>query len=441
MVTSQGRLRVGLTLVLGVLALCWVVLTSGTARADSSVTPSPTPAPSEQTVELVLFSGEGCPHCAAARAFYAELVERYPQLVVTEYEVWHSAENRARFEATAEEMGFTAQSVPTTIIGDRYWVGFDTARGQEIEAVVLAELSGGPEPPSTGGVVDVPLVGEVDVASQGLLLSTVVIGFVDGVNPCSLWVLSMLLALVLHSGSRSRVFVVGSVFLLVTASLYGVYMLGLFSVLSYAGYVSWITAGVAVLAGVLGVLQVKDYVWFHEGPTLGIADERKPGLFKRMRGLAAADRAMPAVLLATAGLAVGVSLLETPCTLGLPLLWTNLLAERGVGGAEAAVLFAVYMLVFLIDELIVFGLAVTTMRAAKLQERHGRELKLVSGVVMLALAGALLIAPDIMESALGALAVFGLAGLVVVVVLTIGRIRHPEPAGATRPVTPGAARR
>jgi cytochrome c biogenesis protein CcdA len=207
-------------------------------------------------------------------------------------------------------------------------------------------------------------------------------------------------------------------------------MLGLFSVLSYAGYVSWITAGVAVLAGVLGLLQVKDYVWFHEGPTLGIADERKPGLFKRMRGLAASDRSMPAVLLATAGLAVGVSLLETPCTLGLPLLWTNLLAERGVGGAEAAVLFAVYMLVFLVDELIVFALAVTTMRAAKLQERHGRELKLVSGVVMLALAATLLLAPDVMESALGALAVFGLAGLIIAVVLIVGRIRNPVPGAA-----------
>ncbi|MCU0266915.1 MAG: hypothetical protein MUC45_12540 [Actinomycetia bacterium] len=434
MVTSPAWVRRALPLVLGVLALCWVVLSAGPAGAGraaaASTSPSPSAAASAQTVELVLFSGEGCPHCAEARKFYAELGEQYPQLVVTEYEVWYSAENRARFEQTAEAMGFTAQSVPTTIIGDRYWVGFDTARGQEIEAVILSELSGGPEPPRTSGTIDVPLIGEVDVGSQGLLLSTAIIGFVDGVNPCSLWVLSMLLALVLHSGSRTRVFFVGSVFLFVTASLYGVYMLGLFSVLSYAGYVSWITAGVAVLAGVLGLLQVKDYVWFHEGPTLGIADERKPGLFKRMRGLAASDRSMPAVLLATAGLAVGVSLLETPCTLGLPLLWTNLLAERGVGGAEAAVLFAVYMLVFLVDELIVFALAVTTMRAAKLQERHGRELKLVSGVVMLALAATLLLAPDVMESALGALAVFGLAGLIIAVVLIVGRIRNPVPGAA-----------
>ncbi|MCU0265234.1 MAG: hypothetical protein MUC45_03820, partial [Actinomycetia bacterium] len=201
MVTSPAWVRGALPLVLGVLALCWVVLSAGPAGAGpvaaASTSPSPSAAASAQTVELVLFSGKGCPHCAEARKFYAELAERYPQLVVTEYEVYYSAENLARFEATAAAMGFTAQAVPTTIIGDRYWVGFDTSRGQEIEAVILSDLSGGPAPPSTSGTIDVPLIGEVDVGSHGLLLSTAIIGFVDGVNPCSLWVLSMLLALVL----------------------------------------------------------------------------------------------------------------------------------------------------------------------------------------------------------------------------------------------------
>ena len=91
----------------------------------------------------------------------------------------------------------------------------------------------------------------------------------------------------------------------------------------------------------------------------------------------AADRGLPAVIAGTVALAVGVSLLETPCTAGLPLLWTSLLADAGVSTATAAGLFAIYMAVFLLDELIVFGVAVFTLRAAKLQERHGRLLKIV----------------------------------------------------------------
>lgn len=403
---------------LGLLGLLAAGPASAAARTEEAA----------QGVDLVLFWGDGCPVCAKEKVFLADLQERYPALTVTSYEVWYDEGNRRRYAETAKALGFTAQAVPATIVGERYWVGFDDARGREIEAAVAAGLAGLPASAQGEPVVDVPVLGRFDVGGHGLLLSTLVIGFVDGVNPCSLWVLSVLLALVLHSGSRARVFAVGSVFLAVTAGLYGLYMVGLFSVLSYVGYLGWITVAVALLAAILGVLQVKDYVWFHRGPSLGIADERKPGLFRRMRGLASADRSLPAVLLATAGLAVGVSLLETPCTLGLPLLWTNLLADRGATTGAAVLLFAAYMAVFLLDELLVFGLAVTTMRAAKLQERHGRELKLVSGVVMLALAAALLVAPQVMESALGALAVFGGAAAVVAVVLLVGRLRHPEPS-------------
>lgn len=85
-------------------------------------------------------------------------------------------------------------------------------------------------------------------------------------------------------------------------------------------------------------------------------------------------------------MAVGVSLVETLCTAGFPIVWTNLLSSRGVDSAEAAGLFGLYMLVFLVDELLVSGAAVVTMRAMKLQEMHGRVLKLVGGVVMLTLA-------------------------------------------------------
>jgi uncharacterized membrane protein HdeD (DUF308 family) len=105
----------------------------------------------------------------------------------------------------------------------------------------------------------------------------------------------------------------------------------------------------------------------------------------------------------------GVSILETPCTAGYPLLWANLVTEQNVGLAGAIPLFALYMLVFLLDELVVFGLAVFAMRAMKLEERAGRLLKLVGGVVMIALAATLVFAPEAMSSVNGALAVFGIA--------------------------------
>jgi hypothetical protein len=130
-----------------------------------------------------------------------------------------------------------------------------------------------------------------------------------------------------------------------------------------------------------------------------------------MRGLAVVDRSIAALLGATVALAVGVSLLETPCTLGLPILWTNLLADNDVPVTGAAVLFVVYLTVFLLDELIVFVTVVATMRALKVQEHHGRAPKVVSGMVMITLAAVMLASPEALETISGTLAVFGIAAL------------------------------
>jgi uncharacterized membrane protein HdeD (DUF308 family) len=69
----------------------------------------------------------------------------------------------------------------------------------------------------------------------------------------------------------------------------------------------------------------------------------------------------------------------------------------------------------------VLGVVVATMRAVRLQERHGRELKLVSGVVMVALAVVMVVRPVMLETVTGALAVFGLAAAVAVVGLVADR--------------------
>jgi hypothetical protein len=153
-----------------------------------------------------------------------------------------------------------------------------------------------------------------------------------------------------------------------------------------------------------------------------------------MRDIAGSMALLPA-LGATTLLAIGVSLLETPCTAGFPVLWTGLLASRDVGLLGSVLLFLLYMVPFLLDEIIVFGVAVATMRAAKLQEKHGRLLKLIAGTVMLALAGTMIFVPKVMEEVLGATAVVVAAiGVAVVVHLATNRwvgLRDPRATTAS----------
>lgn len=109
----------------------------------------------------------------------------------------------------------------------------------------------------------VPVLGDVDLEDSSLVAATVLIGALDGVNPCSLWVLSILLALVLHTGSRRRVVLVGTVFLPVTAGMYALYVGGLYGVLTFLAYVTWIRVALALIAATFGVIAIKDFFWFH----------------------------------------------------------------------------------------------------------------------------------------------------------------------------------
>ncbi len=384
-------------LLVGMALMALVLPAAGTPVVDDEV--------------LLFFWGDGCPHCASEKEFLAELRSEFPQLAVEEHEVWYDLEGRRVFLEAMAAIGEDARAVPTTIYGGLVWVGFDDRVASEISGEVERRLAPGPIQGTTveQGTIDLPLLGEVELTNVGLVPATIAIALVDGFNPCSLWALSILLALVLRSGSRKRVLAVGGVFLAVTTLLYGLFIGGLYGALSYAAEAAWIRGAMAGIALAFGLVNLKDYLWFKQGLSLSIPAGAKPKMYARMRDVSDVDRPLPAVLLGTAGLAVGVSLLETPCTAGYPLLWANLVSDSGAGFAAVAALFGVYMLVFLVDELAIFGSAVVAMRSFKLQERGGRILKLISGALMVSLAVTLIVEPDAMTSITGAVWVFGAA--------------------------------
>ena len=414
-----------------VLVLLTVAGGLGTAQASDD-------APDDDAVVLTLFHGEGCPHCAAELTFLAERLEPdHPELEVRTYEVWQDSGNRARMVEAGRRYGFDPGAVPVTIVegpaGAEVFIGFGPSSQPLIEAAVLRQIEDGDrsdpsstQQPGDAALVSVPVLGEVDLAGSSALMSTLVIGFVDGVNPCSLWVLSVLLAIVLHTGSRGRVVLVGTTFLLVTAGMYALYVAGVFSALSLLGGVTWVRLTIAAVALTFGALQLGDGLRPGAGPSLSIPVGRRPGLYARMRAVTGAERGVLATLAGTTVLAVGVSLLETPCTAGLPLLWAGLMADQQVPAASVVALFGVYLTVFLVDELVVFAVAVVTLRSLKLQERHGRALKIVAGSVLVALAVAMVAAPTALRSVGGTMAVFGIAVVLGLLGWLVCAVRGPQ---------------
>jgi glutaredoxin len=409
--------------------------------------PSAAQAAAGRSTVIYFFWGDGCPHCAKAKPFLEQLTRDHPQVEVRAYEVWYDQANQEKFKAMAAAYGFEPQAVPTTFLGERHWVGYTDEMGEEIKLEALRCLEAGckdagagviapaaeaqPDPAASQAVsatdsLTLPLIGMVNLQHQSLAISTALIAFVDGFNPCSLWVLTMLLAITLHTGSRRKVLIIGLVFLSVTAAVYALFIAGLFTVFTFASFTGWIRVVVAVVALFFAAVNIKDYFWYKEGISLTIADSQKPGLFQRMRGLVDASQSFGGLLSATVVLAAGVSLVEFSCTAGFPMLWTNLLSSQQVGAATFIALLAVYLIIYQLDELGVFFVSVYTLRAARLEEKHGRILKLAGGMLMLALAVVMLVNPSLMNDLGNSLLIFGAALGATLLVLFVHRTVLPR---------------
>jgi thiol-disulfide isomerase/thioredoxin len=428
------------------------------------------PARAAEPVTLEFYGTETCPYCLQMGLFLDDLEARYGDAVrVERYEVANDLAARDRWVQEMAARGQEASGVPTTMLGETVWVGFNEQIGAEVESAVIAAIETaeaqapgeptdespvGPDPPSaanapgagTGGadaVIDVPLLGEIDAAARSAVGATVLIALIDGFNPCSLWVLTVLLAMVLNAGaSRGRVALVGGTFLTVTGLIYGLFIAGVFTVLGFIEHLDAIRIGVAAIALFVGAVNVKDYVAYKRGLSFTIPDRFKPKIYRGGRAVRDLNRPLPAVLGTTIAMAAGIALIELPCTAGFPVIWSGIMRTQGVEGAEFGALLGLYLLIYVLDELVLFAIVVATLKIGRFEERHGRLLKLLAGTVMLSLGVVLLVAPTVMEDLL--LATVVIAGSVVLafVIDAVNRRRGggddeppdraPTPAGARR---------
>ena len=437
-------------------------ITAVNVGADTPAQIAPTPVAAHPVI-VYFFWGDGCPHCAATWVFWEEISRQYPNLEIRDYEVWYVEQNQELLRRMAAAYGFEPSAVPTIFIGDYHWVGASEPILNEISLVIDACTTsgcrdagagiipgtasqpttesiesvtetnpgdGGEANPSTGldgaQVLSIPFIGEVDLSTKSLALSTALIAFVDGFNPCSLWALSVLLALTIHSGSRKKVFLVGIVFLTVTSLIYMLFITGLFTMFTVVKFIGWLQVVAALAALFFAVVNIKDYFWYKKGISFTIDDSKKPGIYKGMRRVLNAGDSMWALIGATIVLSAGVSLVEFSCTAGFPVLWTNLLISQQATVLTFGLLILLYMVIYQIDELGIFSVAVLTLKAGRFEEKHGRLLKLMGGMLMLTLAVVMLVNPAWMNQIGTSLLVFLFAVALTLLVLLLHRTILPR---------------
>ncbi len=258
---------------------------------------------------------------------------------------------------------------------------------------------GTPHPVSPGdeGTIDLPLIGTVDLQALSLPVFTLVIAGLDAFNPCAFFVLLFLLSLMVHVRSRPRMLLIGVTFVFASGLVYFLFMsawLNLFLVIGAAPLVTAVAGGVAVL---IGLVNVKDFFLFKQGPTLSIPERAKPGLFARMRNLVSAEN-LAAMLAGTLVLALAANSYELLCTAGFPMVFTRALTMSELSRPAYYGYLALYNLIYVLPLLAIVLVFTMTLAARKLSLRQGRLLKLLSGLMMLGLGAVMLVAPDLLSS-------------------------------------------
>jgi len=194
-----------------------------------------------------------------------------------------------------------------------------------------------------------------------------------------------------------------------------VFMAAWLNVFLIAGELRVITVIAGLVALTVAALNIKDYFWFKEGPSLSIPDVAKPGLFKRMRDVVTTG-AMGPMLVSTVLLAIVANSYELLCTAGFPMVYTRALTLAKLESWQYYAWLAAYNVIYVVPLLAIVIVFTRTMGARKLTESEGRILKLISGLMMLGFGIMLLFAPNLLTNALASILVLAIAvGLALVI--------------------------
>lgn len=242
-------------------------------------------------------------------------------------------------------------------------------------------------------LIKLPLFGEVRVSDLGLPVFTFAVGLVDGFNPCAMWILVFLLSVLVNIKDRGKILLIAGTFVVVSGVAYFAFMTAWLNVFMLIGFARPAQIILGVMATLIGVINVKDFFAFKKGISLSIPESSKPGLYRRVREIVSAEY-LSAALAGVVVLAVIVNMVELLCTAGLPALYTQILTMQELPAWKNYAYLALYISAYMLDDTVLLTIVVATLSHRKLQEREGRWLKLISGLVILALGIVMIFKPS-----------------------------------------------
>lgn len=411
-------------------------------------------APSER-VDVLFFWGKGCPHCAKEDPFLDFMARKYPKVNLQKFEVWDNSENLRLMIQTGERLGANVSGVPFTVVGERYFIGWmdEFTTGRQIEDAIIKsveDLNPPPEKPasqitppetspapnlqppesstsaaSTTGIPDnetgvgqgrapslptpteearasgmvipeklnLPFIGEIKTSSLSLPVLTLALGALDGFNPCAMWTLLFLIGLLLNMQNKRRMWILGGAFIGASASVYFLFMAAWLKLLLFIGFVFWVRVAIGLVALAGGGYNLKEFFSNPESVCKVTGSEKRRRVFDRLKDITHEQKfwlALVGIIL----LAFAVNLVELICSAGLPVLFTQILALSGIAAWQHYLYMLLYIFVFMLDDLLVFIIAMTTLQITGVTSKYSRFSHLIGGILMLVMGLMLIFRPE-----------------------------------------------
>jgi len=376
--------------------------------------------PENPGADIVVFVRDGCPHCADFHEFADE------QGWTVDYREVTQIDNQKMFQDVQTHTPNLNQGVPTIILDGHVMQGYDTheTSGEKIRkryddcrestdgcltyddliaSNAVVELESAAEGVCTEDcdanlekyVFDLWFIGEVDLTLLSLPVLSILLGFLDGFNPCAMWVLITLLTLLINTHDMKKVWVIGGTFLFVSGAVYYLFIaawLNVFLLIGFNTVVQKIIGLVAILGGGFYL-----YEAFGKNPN----QCNVTNLQSRQRTIAKMKKileisAWPAMIVGVSILAVSVNMIELVCTAGLPAIFTQILAFNDVTNLQRYGYIGLFILMYMIDDFIIFAIAIYTLHATGLTTKYRRFTLIFGGLLMYSLGLLLIFAPEIL---------------------------------------------
>lgn len=362
----------------------------------------------DNQVDVYLFYSTTCSHCKAEIKYLNEIKETY-NINVHLYEAIEDKDNVALLEKVRTIFKSSSLYVPFVVIGERYYIGFNLdvenkivkaieyySKNDSIDVVQQAvnnDLSYVKATSTNDTTFTLPLFGTIDARMVSLPIVAIVLGLIDGFNPCAMWVLIFLITMLINMKNKKRMWILGITFLLTSALVYLLFMLAWLNVAGTLVNIIWVRLLVALIALVGGIINLKSYFKSKNAGCEVVDDKKRKKLMSSIKKFTS-EKTFILALLGIITLAFSVNLIELACSAGLPLIFTQMLALNNLNGFQYMTYILLYILFFLLDDLIVFSIAMFTLNIKGISNKYSKYSHLIGGIIMVIIGILMVFKPE-----------------------------------------------